>query len=156
MWHIQLGKKLKKFGNHWCKGSKCEHIGDSLASLYQVLASPLYRCIFTLFFFQAAIPQMMPPTSSPLTTALNAPLVTPPTLAPLAALLTPEVSHSSYIVLAFLKSASFKTKNISLLPSVVSQQWYLLLQLLSNNTSKNWFVYWLDPEISRAVLWWLL
>ncbi|XP_050734582.1 ataxin-2 homolog isoform X3 [Eriocheir sinensis] len=38
----------------------------------------------------ATLPQMMPPTSSPLTTALNAPLVTPPTLAPLAALLTPE------------------------------------------------------------------
>ncbi|KAK4296459.1 hypothetical protein Pmani_031040 [Petrolisthes manimaculis] len=36
------------------------------------------------------LPQMVVPNTSPLTTALNAPLVTPPTLAPLAALLNPE------------------------------------------------------------------
>ena len=66
---------------------------------YQILASPLYSASLHLcIFFQATIPQMMPPTSSPLTTALNAPLVTPPTLAPLAALLTPEVSPSSSLL----------------------------------------------------------
>ncbi|XP_071550231.1 uncharacterized protein [Panulirus ornatus] len=39
---------------------------------------------------QATLPQMTVPNSSPLTTALNAPMVTPPTLAPLAALLNPD------------------------------------------------------------------
>lgn len=56
------------------------HVAHSTQELLQHAARPV------------TLPQMVVPNTSPLTTALNAPLVTPPTLAPLAALLNPEVN----------------------------------------------------------------